>query len=64
MIVDEVAVFDLYARILASNLMRGRDDLYEQRMEFMKIAQEERDKIIRFIFESERVARAKEIGLK
>ena len=48
MIVDEVAVFDLYARILASNLMRGRDDLYEQRMEFMKIAQEERDKIIRF----------------
>lgn len=64
MIVDEVAVFDLYARILACNLMRGRDDLYELRMEFMKISQEDRDKIIRFIFESERVARAKKIGLK
>lgn len=63
LIVDEVAVFDLYARILASNLMKGRDDLYEQRMEFMKISQEDRDKIIRFIFESERVARAKKIGL-
>ena len=28
----------------------------------MKIRQEDRDKIIRFIFESERMARAKELG--
>jgi c-di-GMP-binding flagellar brake protein YcgR len=30
----------------------------------MKISQENRDKIIRFIFENERMARAKETGLK
>ncbi len=64
MIVDEVATFDLYARILASNPMRNREDMFEQRMQFMKIEQEDRDKIIRFIFESERVARAKGIGIR
>lgn len=59
-IVDEIVSFNLYARILSSTSVQNRTDLYEQRLEFMKISQEDRDKIIRFIFESERVARAKE----
>lgn len=62
-LLDEVMHFDLFARILSSSLMKGRADIYEQRIEFMKIGQEDRDRIIRFIFESERMARAKEMGL-
>lgn len=58
-ILDEYIGFNLFARILASSPLQNRTDLYEQRLEFMKITQEERDKIIRFIFESERMDRAK-----
>lgn len=61
-IVGEVMNFSLFARVLDSVNMRERRDFYEQRLEFMKISQEERDKIIRFIFESERMERKKEIG--
>lgn len=63
-IVDETVNLSLFARILGSTRMQGRSDLCEQRLEFIKIRQEERDKIIRFIFESERINRAKEVGLK
>lgn len=61
-IVGEVMNFSLFAHVLDSVHMQERRDLYEQRLEFMKITQEERDKIIRFIFESERMERKKEIG--
>ncbi|MDE6024495.1 MAG: flagellar brake protein [Lachnospiraceae bacterium] len=61
-ILDEIIEFNLFARILSSLLMNGRNDIYEQRLEFLKINKEERDKIIKFIFESERVARAKGMG--
>lgn len=64
LILDEVVKFNLYARILGSTPLKGRTDLFEQRLEFMKIRSEERDKIIRFIFESERMARARETGQK
>ncbi|MGN0435170.1 MAG: flagellar brake protein [Wujia sp.] len=60
-VLDDLLHFNLFARILASNRMANRNDLYEQRLEFMKISQEDRDKIIRFIFESERMDRAKEM---
>jgi c-di-GMP-binding flagellar brake protein YcgR len=63
-VLDESLFFNLFARILGSANFKGRSDLYEQRLEFMKISQENRDKIIRFIFENERMARAKETGLK
>ncbi|MBE5943913.1 MAG: flagellar brake protein [Lachnospiraceae bacterium] len=62
-ILDEVICFNLYGRILASTSVRGRSDIFEQRIEFMKISQEDRDKIVKFIFESERMNRAKEAGL-
>lgn len=51
----EILSFNLFARVLSSMPVQNRTDMYEQRMEFLKITQEERDKIIRFIFESERL---------
>lgn len=62
LVLDEVMYFDLFARVLSSVQTRERRGLYEQRLEFMKISQDDRDKIIRYIFESERLARAKEAG--
>ena len=56
--------FKLYTRVLSSTLKEGRGELYELRMKFLKISDDDRDLIIRFIFESERAARAKESGLK
>lgn len=64
LIIDEFVSFNLFARILDSLPVQGHSDMFEQRLEFMKIRQEERDKIIRFIFESERINRAKEARLK
>ena len=63
-VLDEVMAFSLYARILSSTRFKSNAELYEQRLEFMKIVQEDRDRIIKFIFENERMARAKETGLK
>ena len=62
-VLDEPFLFNLFARILSSFQINGRNDVYEQRLEFMKISPDDRDKIIRFIFESERLARAKDTGL-
>lgn len=58
--VGEVIRFNLFARILSSTVMNNQTNLYEQRLEFMKITQDDRDKIIRYIFENERINRAKE----
>ncbi len=56
--------FIMLARVLSSNLMEGKGDLYEQRMEFLRVKSEERDAIVRFIFERERADRAKESRFK
>lgn len=53
--VNEILSFNLFARILSSRSVQGRTDMYEQRLEFLKITQDERDKIVRYIFESERM---------
>ena len=63
-ILDVVHSFNLMARILSNNAIAGHSGLYEQRLEFLKMDQENRDIIIKFIFESERQNRAKESGLK
>jgi c-di-GMP-binding flagellar brake protein YcgR len=63
-VLDEILFFNLFARIIGSTNFKGKNGVFEQRLEFMKISQENRDKIIRFIFENERMARAKELGLK
>lgn len=62
-ILDEIVSFNLFARVLSSTPIKGRVGLYELRLEFMKITPDDRDKIIKFIFESERVARAKDNGM-
>ena len=63
-IFNAIHSFDIMARILSSNTIAGHTGLYEQRLEFLKIKPEDRDIIIKFIFESERQNRAKESGLK
>ncbi len=61
---DKLKKYSLVARVLSSTLKEGRGELYELRMKFLRIGDDDRDSIIRFIFESERTARAKETGLK
>lgn len=55
--------FSLFARVLSSVHVQNRSEIVEQRLEFMKITKEERDNIIKYIFESERRNRAKEMGM-
>lgn len=62
--VDEyVFRFSLFARVLSSVNVQNHSDFFEQRLEFMKIEKDERDNIIKYIFESERRNRAKEMGM-
>ncbi len=59
-VVGEIMRLNLFARILSSTLLNNQSSIYEQRLEFMKISQDERDRIVRYIFENERIARARE----
>ncbi len=62
--VDEYTFrFSLFARILSSVYVQNHSELYEQRLEFLKITKDERDNIIKYIFECERRNRAKEMGM-
>lgn len=61
--VDHFDKFNLLARILQSSRTNNNAELNMQRLEFVKISHDDRDKIIRFIFENERINRAKETGL-
>lgn len=62
-VLNEALNFSLYARILSSIRVQNHAEFFEQRLEFMKITKEDRDKIIKYIFESERIHRARETGL-
>ncbi len=62
-VANEVFNFSLFARVLGSTKVKNHNEIIEQRLEFMKISKEERDRIIKYIFESERLHRAKETGL-
>lgn len=55
--------FSLFARVLSSTRMSNHPELVEQRLEFLKITKDERDNIIKYIFECERLNRAKEMGM-
>ena len=55
--------FSLFARVLSSANMQNHAGLVEQRLEFLKITKDERDNIIKYIFECERLNRAKEMGM-
>ena len=62
-IMSDYYKFNIFARIISNTSVAGHTGLYEQRMEFLSIRPEDRDVIIKFIFESERQNRAKESGL-
>lgn len=59
----DVYRLNLTGRILRSTILEGRSDIYDTRVEFLNINPAERDKIVKYIFESERMNRAKETGL-
>lgn len=62
--VDEyIFRFSLFARVLSSVRVQNHSEIYELRLEFLKITKEEIDNIIKYIFESERRNRAKEMGM-
>lgn len=62
--VDEYTFrFSLFARVLSSVRVQNHSEIYELRLEFLKITKEEIDNIIKYIFESERRNRAKEMGM-
>lgn len=58
---DGYTYYNIYSRMLRSESMQGKSNLFEQRLEFLNIQQDQRDRIVRFIFERERAARAKEV---
>ncbi len=53
----------LFARVLSSVHVQNHSEIIEQRLEFLKITKDERDNIIKYIFECERLNRAKEMGM-
>lgn len=55
--------FSLFARVLGSVHVPNHSEIIEQRLEFMKIDKDDRDNIIKYIFESERLNRAREMGM-
>lgn len=56
--------FSLYGNIIASVTNQERPSLYEQRISFEQISDQEREQIIRYIFDEERKRIAKERGLR
>lgn len=59
----KVIPMELVGRILRSIPFQGRTDIYDERIEFINITKEKRDIIVKYIFECQRMMRAKESGL-
>lgn len=56
----QMTEYRLIGRILKSELRAGRDDSYENRIQFVNIGNEDRESIIKYIFEEERKKRNRE----
>lgn len=56
--------YRLVGRILKSHPMENRENQYENRIKFVNMVNEDRESIIRYIFEEERKLRQRERGLK
>lgn len=56
----DVTEYKLIGRVLKSDLLPNRDDAYENRIQFVNIINEDRESIIRYIFEEERKHRQRE----
>ncbi len=53
----EMVSFDVCGQILSCNLRKDTVSRYENRLKFINLDQDSREKIIRFIFEEERKLR-------
>lgn len=60
---EGLSFMQLVGRILRSSPLQGRAGIYDERIEFININKENRDKIVKYIFECQRMMRAKESGL-
>ena len=61
---DNLVELEVVGRILRCMPLNGKTGMYDQRVEFMNISKENRDKIVKFIFNEQRMKRAKESGFK
>lgn len=52
-----VTEYNLVGRVLMSELLMNREDAYENRIQFVNIGNEDRESIIKYIFEEERKKR-------
>lgn len=57
-----VTEYRLLGRVLKSSLLENKDDSYENRIQFVNMGNEDRESIIRYIFEEERKQRHRERG--
>lgn len=60
---DTVDVIYAFARMLRSEKNPNKQNLFDNRLEFWRMDQGTREKIIRFIFEEQRKNRSKQLGL-
>lgn len=51
---ERIEDYELKAKVISSGLISNRSGLYENRVEFSEIEQEQRETIIKFVFEEER----------
>lgn len=60
---DKLQEYKLIGKILLSNEIEGREGEYEHRIMFVNIMNDDRESIIKYIFEEERKIRRREKGL-
>lgn len=58
-----LVLFEIFGKIIYSVENSNRNKIYEHRVEFVDMTEEEREHIVRFIFDEERRRRRKEKGL-
>ena len=57
-----VKEFNIIGKVLSTTILPNRANVYEERVEFSAIPKEDREEIIKYIFEEERKRRQKERG--
>lgn len=58
----EITEYKLVGKVLRSELLENREDSYENRIQFVNMPHDDRESIIRYIFEEERKMRHRERG--
>ena len=51
---EDTKIYEFKAEVVKSNILPKRTDFYETRVKFVDIDRDEREQIVRFIFEQER----------